>query len=136
MSSQRQSFFSTISDDIRNSQPFITLRKESKEIADFYLTDEQRSQLKQMRAAKRSFYISGWVLKAMFYKLTPFRRLLFVLGVLMVLTVRSEGEGVNLIGNSQFGGLFLALVILLELKDKLLAWWFAKNPLGKYSWKC
>jgi sigma-B regulation protein RsbU (phosphoserine phosphatase) len=119
---KQQTVFSTLRDDLRSAETFKTFRKESKEIRDFYLTPEQRAQLKQMKRMKRSFFIAGWVLKAMFFKLTPFRRLLFVVGILMVLTVRTSGEGdVTINGNAWLGGMLLVLVILLELKDKLLA---------------
>lgn len=117
----KQTVFSTLRDDLRNTETFKTFRKESKEVTNFYLTHEQREELNKMRTMKRSFYISGWVLKAMFYKLTPFRRLLFVVGIVLILTVNSNNGDVNFGGNALFGGLLLALVILLELKDKLLA---------------
>lgn len=113
--------FSTLRNDLRNTEAFTTLRKESKEIAGFYLTAEQRERLKQMKSIKRSFFIFGWVLKAMFFKLTPFRRLLFVMGILMIITVRASGDALTFDGNALVGGALLVLVILLELKDKLLA---------------
>ncbi len=108
----------TIRDDIRTSQVGTTFRKESKEIGDFYLSEEQRAQLDRMNKAQRIFHYSSWVLGAMFYKLTPFRRLLFILGVIMLLSVHSSG---NVNGSVLLGALLLVLVILLELKDKLLA---------------
>src|SRR3990172_521937 len=119
--SRKQTIFSTLRADMHRTHAFRTLKKESKEITDFYLTDSQREQLKDMKTAKRSFYVSGWVLKAMFFKLTPFRRLLFVFGVLMILTIRVNGDGASFGGNGLIGGIMLVLVILLELKDKLLA---------------
>ena len=119
--SRPQTIFSTIKDDIRNTHAFRTLKKESNEIKDFYLTDKQREQLKNISRGKRTFYIAGWVLKAMFFKLTPLRRLLFVIGVVMILTVRVNENGTAVGGNGLIGGALLVLVILLELKDKLLA---------------
>lgn len=118
---QRRTVFSTLRNDLRTTKTFTALRKESKEITNFYLTAEQRDQLKQMKSVKRTFYVSGWVLKAMFYKLTPFRRLLFVLGILLIITVRASVETLTFDGNALVGGALLVLVILLELKDKLLA---------------
>ncbi len=117
----QRTIFSTLRDDLRNTEAAKTIRKESKEITSFYLTQEQREELKRMKNIRRSFYISGWVLKAMFFKLTPFRRLLFVLGILMIITVRASGETLTFDGNALVGGALLVLVILLELKDKLLA---------------
>ena len=119
--SRKQTIYSTLRDDISNTRVFKTLAKEFKEITEFYLTDNQHEQLKRMNTPKQALYITGWVLKAMFFKLTPFRRLLFVVGLVMVLTIQTSKEGVIVGGNALFGGLLLVLVILLELKDKLLA---------------
>lgn len=119
---QKQStVFNTIRDDVRNSHPYKSFLRESKELTDFYLTEEQRDELKRMKRIKGSFYVSGWVLKAMFYKLTPLRRLMFIIGVFLLVRVQASGGSFNLDGNALLGGCFLVLVILLELKDKLLA---------------
>ncbi|MFA6457234.1 MAG: PP2C family protein-serine/threonine phosphatase [Bacteroidota bacterium] len=114
-----KSFFSTLQDDLRNSNAYATFRKESKEVTDFYLTDPQREELKRMKRIKGSFYITGWVLKAMFYKLTPLRRIMFVIGTLLLININVTSNSIQ--GNGILGSFFLILVILLELKDKLLA---------------
>lgn len=121
---QHNGFFSTLRSDLKSSYAYGTFRKDTKEISDFYLTDEQREQLKGMKAGKRSFYHFGWIMKAMFYKLTPMRRLMFVLGILLLIHIQGslgDETSLNIDGNSIFGGALLVLVILLELKDKLLA---------------
>ena len=121
-SQKNKSIFETLKDDVRNTNAYSTFRKESKEITNFYLTDEQRTELKRMKRIKGTMHISGWVLKAMFYKLTPIRRLFFVVGMILVLSVQSGVSGTfNINGSALFGGFLLVLVILLELKDKLLA---------------
>lgn len=118
-----QTIFSTLREDLRTTHAFKTFRRESKAIREFYLTPEQRERLKHMKRFQRMWYLSGWVLKAMFFKLTPFRRLLFVVGILFIFSVRTTVNGdVNINGNALFGGFLLVLLILLELKDKLLAY--------------
>lgn len=120
---KHKTFYASIKDDLRNTHAYSSFLKESKAVKEFYLTEEQRDQLKKMKRVKGSFYVSGWVLKAMFYKLTPIRRILFVIGTLLLVNINidtsSAGFGIN--GNGFFGGLCLIIVILLELKDKLLA---------------
>lgn len=117
-----QTIFSTLREDLRTTHAFKSFRKESKAIKEFYLTPEQREQLKRMKRLKRSLYLSGWVLKAMFFKLTPFRRLLFVVGILFIFSVQTTVNGeLNINGNTLFGGFLLVLLILLELRDKLIA---------------
>ncbi len=119
--SEVKSTFHTIRNDIRTSHFGSSFRRESKEILDFYLTKEQRTRFEAMDAFHRVFYGTGWVLKAMFMKLSPFRRLLFVLGMLLLFGVNINTPNVNVNTNGVVGGLLLVVLILLELKDKLLA---------------
>lgn len=92
-----------------------SFRKESGEVMDYYLTPEQREQLKQMRPMRAALYRTGWVFLAMFEKLNPERRVLSIIGVLLILFSNQNNSF------DVFGGLCLILVILLELKDKLVA---------------
>jgi sigma-B regulation protein RsbU (phosphoserine phosphatase) len=120
----KNGFFSTLRSDLKSSHVYGSLRKDTKEISDFYLTDDQREQLKGMKTVKRSFYHFGWIMRAMFYKLTPVRRLMFIVGIVFLLQVQSsygEENRLSINGNPILGGALLVLVILLELKDKLLA---------------
>ena len=121
---RKNSFVHTLQADLRNTKAYNKFRKESKEVADFYLTDEQRERLKGMSQFKRSFFQFGWILRAMFRKLTPARQLMFVGGIVFLIQVRASFGEVNFLTldfNALFGGGLLILVILLELKDKLLA---------------
>jgi phosphoserine phosphatase RsbU/P len=74
-----------------------------------------------MGNVKGAFVSGWWLLKSMFFKLTPARRLLIVIAcVLLLLDVRSNQQGVNV--NLVFlGGLVVLFVLMLELKDKLVA---------------
>jgi phosphoserine phosphatase RsbU/P len=113
--------FTLLRDDLLTSHVGTTFRRESQEIKDFYLSEGQREELKGMNRGTRAIFYSGWVLKALFFKLTPFRRLLFVFGMLMLFGVNISNNNVTFNTNGFFGGLLLVLLILLELKDKLLA---------------
>ena len=105
--------------NINSSEQWNTLyRKETGELTDYYLTPDQREQLKAMKPHYRVIHKSGWVLKAMFDKLSPERRVLFIIGVLL-LFLSFFGEPGNL--NGLFGGFCLVVLIMLELKDKLVA---------------
>lgn len=92
-----------------------TIRKESNEVADYYLSAEQREQLKYKKRFERWWYKMFWVFCAIFEKLSTERRVLSVIGV--VLIVLSDSNSLYPIT----GGLFLVVVIMLELKDKLVA---------------
>ncbi|HLP17219.1 MAG TPA: PP2C family protein-serine/threonine phosphatase, partial [Bacteroidota bacterium] len=113
--------FNSLRDDFRSSALGATFKKESAEIRDFYLTQEQRESMKSMHAFHKAFHFSYWMLKALFFRLTPVRRLLFVAGMLFLLGMHITETGITINTNGMFGGVLLVLVILLELKDKLLA---------------
>jgi sigma-B regulation protein RsbU (phosphoserine phosphatase) len=121
---KKNNLFDTFHNDLRKTKTYTKIRRESKEVADFYLTDEQRDRLKTMSQFKRSLYQSGWIFRAMFRKLTPARQLMFIGGIVFLIQVRASFGEINLLTidfNALFGGGLLVLVILLELKDKLLA---------------
>ncbi len=64
-----------------------------------------------------------WLTKSMFLHLTPLRRILVLLGVVLLFTSSSvSNNNVSISTNwSLFGGLLVLFVLFLELKDKLLA---------------
>lgn len=93
----------------------IRVRKETAEIADFYLGSEQRDRLKRMKPVRRNVYRTGWVLKAMFEKLSPGRRVVLMMGGIFILMSRQDNSF------DIIGGICLLVVIMLELKDKLVA---------------
>lgn len=118
-----RSIWSTILDELREFRSQLNdsghwnaaVRKETAEITDFYLGSEQRDRLKNMRPVRRNLYRTGWVLKAMFEKLSPGRRVVLMMGGIFILMSRQDNSF------DIFGGICLLVVIMLELKDKLLA---------------
>ncbi len=123
-SKRQRNFFHVLFDDFRMSDVGKTFFKELREIKEFYLNDEQRERLKTMRAGRSALHITGWVLRGMFYKLSPFRRLLLVVGVLLLMNISIDinkgGRSVHS-DTALLGGAVLVLILILELKDKLLA---------------
>jgi len=101
-----------------------TLSRDYKDIKEFYLEEEQKAHLEKLRPIVRGFYLLGWLLKGLFFKLTPFRRLLFLMAVAVIflqdarINLGSMGLDFNL---QDFGGIILIFILMLELKDKLLA---------------
>ncbi|NUN68158.1 MAG: serine/threonine-protein phosphatase [Bacteroidetes bacterium] len=91
------------------------LVRESNEVTDFYLTAAQHERLKTMRQFEQVLYKTGWVFRAMFERLRPERRLLALAGIFLQFFNDQNNN------NSLIGSLFLVLVIMLELKDKLMA---------------
>jgi hypothetical protein len=113
-----------LKDDLLHKGYINARHKEWKELQEFYLDDEQRNRLKNMKRAKAWFWKIGWMLKSMFLRLSPFRRVLVIIAVALIIsspiiTVRNSGEDISV--RIPVASIILIVVIMLELKDKLLA---------------
>jgi sigma-B regulation protein RsbU (phosphoserine phosphatase) len=95
------------------------------ELQDFYLDDQARQRLAGMRKLRRAIYLVAWLLKSLFFKLTPARRVLFIFGVVLMwfgTNYESHGRTTQIsIHFPVLGIVTLLLILMLELKDKLLA---------------
>ena len=121
---QSPGVFKTVLSDIRQGELRRTLRRDLQDLYEFYLEDEARARLKRMPRFKRFFFWTGWLLKQLILKLPPIRRLMLVTALLVVVfgsfsydhgNVRIEFSG------NPFSFVILLVVLMLELKDKLLA---------------
>ncbi len=115
----------TLREDLHNINFGDEVKKEYRDLKRFYLSDDQKDRLKSMKIIKRGFFIFIWLLKSLFLKLTPLRRVFTLLGFILVLSNRivisNDGGSSSSNNNSLFGALIILFVLLLELKDKLLA---------------
>jgi sigma-B regulation protein RsbU (phosphoserine phosphatase) len=111
--------------DLRQGDFIGTVRRDFKELKGFMLTEERQKRLKEMGRVKRGVFISLWLMKALILKLTPARRLLLLISILLVWLSTSIGyEGHNLhlrTDTAIAGAVVLLFVLMLELKDKLVA---------------
>ena len=73
-----------------------------------------------MGPVRRWFSKLWWLLKSMFLKLAPARRLLLVLGLLLLTMDIRIGNQVRIDLNT-IGQICVVFVLMLELKDKLIA---------------
>jgi len=115
----------TLRDDILHGDIWPSLRLDFRELKDFYIDDEKKARLEKMNWLKRTLYLLWWYIKILLLRLTPARRVLLLIGMLLIITsgniawqagtVRSNPETYLL------GGAILVFVLMLELKDKLLA---------------
>lgn len=114
----------TVWEDIRRGGFRKSMKEEYEELKEFFLTDERKERLKSMGRIKKWFFISYWLLKTLILRLSSTRRLLVLLGIfLLFFTVRVQVN--NSTGDTSFwhiiGVFILLFVLMLELKDKLLA---------------
>lgn len=115
----------TLKQDIKSTDLWSSLRRDYRELEKFYIDDEKKKRLDQMRWFKRFFFLAWWLLKSMLLKLTPIRRILLLIGFFLILgggSVMYENDQVRTSTNWQIvGGVLFLFVLMLELKDKLLA---------------
>ena len=104
----------TIMSDLQKVDLHRTLRGDLRDLYNFYLDDESRERVAGMGRVKRCIFASLWFLKGMFLKLTPARRIFLLIA--LILSVQ-----LNHPANTTAGMLILLLILILELKDKLLA---------------
>ena len=102
--------------DLNSAEIPQTLRQDLQETYDFYLDRDTRSRLSGMHPVKR-WMVSSWLLvKSMFLKLTPTRRIIMAVGLVLA----ADGVGGDTT-NLLLGFLATLFILFLELKDKLLA---------------
>jgi phosphoserine phosphatase RsbU/P len=121
-----QRFSRVLRDDFRNINFNRDIKHEFKELKSFYLSEEEKQRLSEMRRIKGFFFVVGWMVRSLFLHLTPIRRLLTVVGLIFILIdssiVVNLGNGnVHANNNGLIGGTLIFIVLMLELKDKLLA---------------
>jgi serine phosphatase RsbU (regulator of sigma subunit) len=117
MKSREPKLGKTLRDDWKNTHLKSSFKKDYSAAEDFFFTNNERARLKQMNSFNRLFFRLAWLLKKLFLKLTPFRRIILLIGTVLIIGSRNENE--NNLGI--LGGFIFLFLILLELKDKLIA---------------
>jgi hypothetical protein len=95
-----------------------TVRRDFADIRDFYLDEEQKARLEKMGRFSRWLYLAGWLLKSLFLKLTPLRRVLIVIALYCLLLFDLHFTLVGIEVNLrlvQLSGLILVFILMLEL---------------------
>lgn len=116
----------TLRSDFHQTKIKEEFKLEYKDLKQYFLTSERKKKLAGMNPIKKIFVLPWWIIKAMYFRLTPFRRLLLFLGVIFLITsgnfnTSSDGTTVNLNISAILVGIIFLFILALELKDKLLA---------------
>lgn len=102
-----------------------TMRRDFKELKEFFLDEERRHELENKKPCERNLTMAWLLFKGLFLKLTTARRVLLVIALLLLVVNISGTVGqTNFRVDSAFkiaGGFVLLFILMLELKDKLLA---------------
>lgn len=115
----------TLREDFNHVDFIGEIKKEFRELKNFYIDEQKKERLKGMNRASGGFHVFFWLIKSLFLRLNPFRRILTVIGVVLFIigriTIASTGSENMILETKILGGLIILFVLMLELKDKLLA---------------
>ncbi len=119
------SFIDVLKDDFKRGDFKQSVKKDYRELKDFMFDDDRQKRLSEMKKGKRWFYISWWLLKSLFFKLTPARRLLLLLSLFLIFSSQNfnynDSHFSMNIHPGVLGSFVLLFILMLELKDKLIA---------------
>jgi serine phosphatase RsbU (regulator of sigma subunit) len=90
----------------------------------FYLSEHSRRRLQTMSALPRWLHRIWWLVKGLLMKMTPARRVMLALGLFLLIMGSQRFQFETRVVDFNFpvlGDLLLILVLMLELKDKLVA---------------
>ena len=123
---QEPKFGKTIREDFQHLKLKEDMGGEYRDLKDYFLSDDRKERLKTMSGFKKFFVIPWWLLRALFFKLTPFRRILLLVAIILILIARNSSVNgdqvnINLFGPAVVGALILLFILALELKDKMYA---------------
>ncbi len=97
--------------DLRRS-----IEKDLRDVYRFYVDEQDRAEFSTIHPTKRWFHVGLWILKSSVLRLTPGRRVMLLVAALLFLN-GIGGPGWSMV----LGFLDLFVILMLELKDKLLA---------------
>jgi hypothetical protein len=110
--------------DLRGTDLFGTMEREFREVYRFYLDAETRERLEKMGRIPRAFWLLGWLSKSLLLKLSPARRVLLLLATVLMIMGWTHMTLMGYSINYDFrpwACLLLLFILMLELKDKLMA---------------
>lgn len=124
-SKQPDSLGRQIVDDLRQGEWTRGYAQELRDLYRFFLDDDARTRLATMGRIQRSIYLIGWLLKSLYLKLSRPRRLALLIAMLLAIMGQTGFEAragqywsINL---AAWGFAIVLVVLMLELKDKLVA---------------
>jgi phosphoserine phosphatase RsbU/P len=115
---------STIISDIKRGDLFRVLKKDWTDLKQFYINRERQSRLEDMGRINRFFFMIYWIMKSLFLKLSSSRRILLLLSFFFLFlssTKDENGQRTNDFSMIIVAGTIILFLLMLELKDKLVA---------------
>jgi hypothetical protein len=113
-----------ILEDLRRGDIKQTVRRDLRDLYYFYIGEEERERLKKTNKFWRWAVMSWWLFKNLIFNLSPARRLMLVVSLWFSIQGPISLSGADGRVTVDLGGLgfvLILIVLMLELKDKLLA---------------
>jgi len=114
----------TVLTDLRAPDLRRSVRRDFADLYRFYLSEERRAELARMGTVRGIFWFWGWLVRSLLMKLSPARRVMLLGALILIMagswSVRTTDVQV-VVRVGVLGVLGLLVVLMLELKDKLLA---------------
>ena len=123
-SRSRERLGHTVISDFRRGDLKRSIRRDLNELYRFYLDDRERDRLASMGRLHRWFHVTWWLLKRLILRLPPARRFLLLVCLFLLFYGNFSISTHNLEFNfhmSIVSFVLLLVILMLELKDKLLA---------------
>jgi phosphoserine phosphatase RsbU/P len=114
----------TVIQDLKRGDLSSALKRDLRQIYGFFLDEERRAHLARMGRLRRCFWVIAWLLKSLLMRLSPSRRLLLLGSLILWIWNRTEiqvGDAALSLNLRFWSFPLLLLVLMMELKDKLLA---------------
>ncbi len=114
----------TIVNDFRSGDIVASLRRDFRDLYAFYIDAETQERLRTYPRVSKFIHASWYLLKSLILKLTPARRLLLLISIVLFFfgDIKVTGHQFTVsVDNGILSYFLLLLVLMLELKDKLLA---------------
>lgn len=114
----------TIVNDFKRGEIGESLRRDFKELYRFYIDADTKRRLESYRRVRRFVFTTWYLLKSLILHLSPGRRFLLLLSIIFFFWGNATWSGNNYnitVDTSPISYLLVLLVLMLELKDKLLA---------------
>jgi phosphoserine phosphatase RsbU/P len=92
-----------------------------KDLREFYLTPEEQEKLKKKGFVIRWLLLAWWTLQSMIKRLSPIRGVFLVVGLVLLLGLIDVGGTGDKGDFTVPGGLIILFILMLELKDKIIA---------------
>ena len=122
---QPADFGRAVIDDLRKTKIKGDYLRELRDVYLFYLDDERRAKLAGMGRIRRAFTLLGWILMSLLMRLSGPRRLLLLIALVLTILGPTSIQVADQFDISTdfrpWGFVILLFVLMLELKDKLLA---------------